>query len=187
MDWALKVDLPHALYRIFNEKEEPIYIGCSQNIYARLKGHLSERLWRCEIATVKVTWFAGYLAAARAEAEAIRNEKPKYNVVVSNPENIGNHHRPKRTRGDGIHCPKCGEEKENRKKAYCPACERIYRENKKRAEGWTPRPPPTTICPKCKGTKEPGPSYCRRCRNEITLANYHKRQKKKAQEIAEAS
>jgi hypothetical protein len=127
---------PHAVYRIRNAAGELLYIGCSQSICGRLSGHSSTQPWAHAIARIDVEWFDDELLGRRAEAAAILAESPRYNVIQVEPDNVGmleqnELERPRR--GDGIHCPKCGGEIENKRpgKGYCDACYMIYRKNRR--------------------------------------------------------
>jgi hypothetical protein len=121
------VNHPHALYVMYNRKMEPIYVGFSRNLFLRLQYHGYRSPWIEEIAAIKVLWYPDRLQARKAEAELILKLAPKYNQhhnhshlqVAAPPEK-------KRSRGDGIHCPKCGNPKESRTKAYCRLCMRLY-------------------------------------------------------------
>lgn len=171
---AEKLDTPHAVYRIYAADETLLYIGCSSAIGKRLGAHISSQPWRLQIEKITVKWYKGWLVAAKAEAEAIITEKPKYNKAVFPVDSIGtqtnnlNNSRPEKLRGDGIHCPKCGNEKENRHNAYCRSCGKKYDRAYRMRLGWLPRLPPTTVCPRCKGIKEAGPSYCKPCNREVS-------------------
>lgn len=170
MDFEDKVDMDHGVYRIFDEAGVIVYIGMSSQPMTRIRAH-SRKSWHREIATVKVTWFDGWLPAARAEAAAIREERPKYNTVAPTG---GDSHKSALRRGDGLHCPRCGEEKVDQTRSYCQDCASIDNEMRRRAAGWVPRSP-AVICPKCGGQKEAGPAYCRPCKVLVNRAYHQKK------------
>lgn len=122
--------LPHAVYRVFDATGVLLYIGCSQRIGARLAVHGNTQPWYHEIARIEVEWHPNEPHAKVAEAKAIENEKPKYNRLIADPQKIAE--EPKPARGDGVHCPKCGGEKESQKMAYCRACMRTYQQDRRR-------------------------------------------------------
>lgn len=84
-------DRPHALYRIYGESDHLLYIGCSPFPFDRIKCHESARAWATDMRTVRIEWFDNRNLARAAEAEAIKNERPEWNV----------HHNvtPKHSRG----------------------------------------------------------------------------------------
>lgn len=71
---------PAALYRHFNIDGELLYVGISVSSLVRLTKHRNESSWFGEIAVVKIEHFPSRPAALRAEAKAIREERPKHNL-----------------------------------------------------------------------------------------------------------
>lgn len=70
-----------AVYRMFNEVGDLLWVGQSMSVPARLANHRSEHQdWWPEVATVTVTHYTGRRAAAAAEYEALLNESPRHNV-----------------------------------------------------------------------------------------------------------
>lgn len=180
MKRAQKNVTPHAVYRFFDDAGILLYVGCTSDPKKRCVCHRTQSTWATQIDRVSVKWFPGWLQAARAEAEAIMDERPKHNRISPLPANVGIGYVP-HPRGDGSHCPKCGKPKLQRKDAYCLSCRQQYMKERKVALGWMPRPPPTTVCPRCKGPKEAGPAYCKKCKSQINRA-YKK--SKKEQKVA---
>jgi predicted GIY-YIG superfamily endonuclease len=178
MTHAEKLVTPHAVYRFFGAGGELLYVGCSADLSTRLYQHRSSKDWYQQIVRITLEWYPGWLEGARAEAAAILAENPLHNVRTIDPANCGKVYAP-HPRGDGLHCPKCGKPKEDSRpgRAYCRSCQRDYQLARRVALGWMPRPPPTLICPRCRGTKEAGPSYCKKCKSQINRA-YKKSQKK---------
>jgi predicted GIY-YIG superfamily endonuclease len=66
------------LYRHFNLENELLYIGISKDAITRLKQHSGD--WVYTVARSEVTIFQTREAALAAEADAIRAERPKFNV-----------------------------------------------------------------------------------------------------------
>ena len=145
------------VYRLFNVMRELLWVGVTSSLNERFSHHRNEREWAPEIATATVTWFPDRPAALLAETEAIKKEAPKYNKAVGDPEALFNPRFGS--------CPRCGGPKQNMTVAYCPPCRTKYDQERKRARGWLPRPPPTMICPTCGGPKKQGPGYCNKCKS----------------------
>jgi predicted GIY-YIG superfamily endonuclease len=70
-----------SLYRLFDSKHQLLYVGISASAIARLSQHMSDKPWASEIAHVSVEHFETRGEAAEAEVEAIRIERPRYNVA----------------------------------------------------------------------------------------------------------
>jgi ribosome-binding protein aMBF1 (putative translation factor) len=68
------------LYRHFSASGELLYVGISNSTLQRLGSHRSSD-WISEIARIEIERFPDKSAARLAEREAIRSEKPRYNVV----------------------------------------------------------------------------------------------------------
>jgi hypothetical protein len=90
-----------------------------------------------DIAAIKVKWFDNEMLGRRAEAQAILDGAPKYNLRMIHPDAVGywkmrSAERQPRSRGDGLHCPKCGELKRKRTDAYCHPCYNRYQREMKR-------------------------------------------------------
>lgn len=72
-----------ALYRAFNEEGDLLYVGISSNPKQRWIEHAcSKQWWRSEVHRKTVEWFPTRLAAARAEALAVRSELPTRNLAL---------------------------------------------------------------------------------------------------------
>ena len=134
-DWE-KLDQPHCVYRLYTADDVPLYIGCSIKPFARQE-QLSRQAWYASVATVRLTWHPTWHHGRVAEMEAINAERPLHNTLVHDPANVGLNTAFVRTdgtrkRGDGKHCPKCGAEKEDRKKPYCKTCTSVYQAERRR-------------------------------------------------------
>lgn len=77
-------DIPVALYRMFSASGELLYIGQSAVPHNRLSQHRFSSDWVTQTVKITVEWFANRDEAMRAEAEAIRAERPLHNVAGTN-------------------------------------------------------------------------------------------------------
>lgn len=84
-----------ALYRHFDKGGSLLYIGISLSPVARLAQHDAQSSWAEKIAKVTISYFDDRESAATAEADAIRRERPLYNVVYN-----GKNTNRKRRRSD---------------------------------------------------------------------------------------
>lgn len=69
-----------ALYRHFDEADRLLYVGISFSAMKRLKQHRDHAHWFDAIARVTIEWLPSREEALIAEATAIRDESPKYNI-----------------------------------------------------------------------------------------------------------
>lgn len=70
-----------ALYRFFDENGELLYVGVTLDPSARWKQHRADKAWWHEVAGIKIAHFPDRRSVLDAEREAIKAEKPRYNVV----------------------------------------------------------------------------------------------------------
>jgi predicted GIY-YIG superfamily endonuclease len=68
------------LYRHYGANDELLYIGISLNSAARLQQHKEHSAWFDEIKGVTIDKFESRDLALFAEAQAIMDEQPKYNI-----------------------------------------------------------------------------------------------------------
>jgi DNA-binding transcriptional regulator YiaG len=68
------------LYRHFDTDGRLLYVGISLSAVARLSAHFRDAVWCDQIARVEIESFASRAEAEVAEVEAIRLEKPRYNI-----------------------------------------------------------------------------------------------------------
>ena len=126
-----KATLPHAVYRFYDKGGAAIYIGYSWNPFGRLGHHFERRMpWITQVVNITVEWFPTWLDAARAEAGAILQEHPRYNIRTVQIDAVDKERQRKERavpRGDGVHCPKCGATKTRQRDAYCKPCAKEYR------------------------------------------------------------
>jgi Helix-turn-helix domain len=87
----------HAIYRLYSSAGELLWVGCSQNPYARVYAH-GRRAWGSQIclSLTTIEWFDRGSDAAAAELAAIRREQPRHNAAgVSHPYSPPSTDRPK--------------------------------------------------------------------------------------------
>jgi predicted GIY-YIG superfamily endonuclease len=73
--------VPHWLYRIYGTEGELLYIGITKSLPARLSRHGREPHWSLEIRDVTAHWYPDEPSAYAAETDAIKAEKPLWNVA----------------------------------------------------------------------------------------------------------
>jgi predicted GIY-YIG superfamily endonuclease len=69
------------LYKAFDKENRLLYVGISLNWKNRLQQHAKDSLWFVDVADIKIEWFDTRDQALSAEADAIKREKPEYNVA----------------------------------------------------------------------------------------------------------
>lgn len=79
--WEIDMDVPTSLYRLFDETVQLLYVGVSVRVEQRLHEHSRDKWWWPEVEHQVITRCATRREALELEAEAIRLERPKYNVV----------------------------------------------------------------------------------------------------------
>jgi hypothetical protein len=73
--------VPTCLYRHFDASGTLLYVGVSLHVVVRLIGHRDTAHWFSQLARIEVEHYPTREAALVAEAEAIRTEKPRYNIA----------------------------------------------------------------------------------------------------------
>jgi predicted GIY-YIG superfamily endonuclease len=73
----------HVLYRMFNRDGDLLYVGLTNNPKNRFKTHSKTQEWWREVATISVQTFDSRNQLAAAESQAIKDEKPLYNVALN--------------------------------------------------------------------------------------------------------
>lgn len=73
--------MSYQLYRHFDHNDELLYIGISLSALSRLSSHMSVSHWAETITKVTIEKHPTKQDALRAEREAIKNEKPKHNII----------------------------------------------------------------------------------------------------------
>lgn len=74
-------DIAQALYRFFDASGELLYVGITMNPVGRWASHRTEKPWWSEVATITLESHPSREAVERAERDAIRAERPRYNVA----------------------------------------------------------------------------------------------------------
>jgi predicted GIY-YIG superfamily endonuclease len=80
------VNVPTILYRMYDKADQLLYIGITCNKERRWANHRKTSRWWRMVARKELTVFPNRIAAALAEEEAVRSEKPLHNVEYSHPE-----------------------------------------------------------------------------------------------------
>lgn len=70
-----------SVYRFYADDDTLLYVGQSRNPFQRLNGHFSDKQMDM-VRHIELEWFDTPEAALRAEAWAIRREKPLWNVMA---------------------------------------------------------------------------------------------------------
>lgn len=87
-----------ALYRLFNAADDLLYIGITwQRLADRMTDHAGEQRWWHEVHHATALWYETREDADQAETEAIKAERPKYNIAKtkeSRPRKPGPTTRP---------------------------------------------------------------------------------------------
>jgi hypothetical protein len=79
-----------ALYRLFDAEGRLLYVGVAFNPEVRWKDHAKDKPWWGDVERKTVAWCETRTDALLDEAEAIRTERPLYNVKDSNvPRSTG--------------------------------------------------------------------------------------------------
>lgn len=68
-----------AVYRFFSADNALLYVGRSYDPFRRWATHSGDKVWIEEVARMEPVWFGSLADAVQAEADAIRNEQPRYN------------------------------------------------------------------------------------------------------------
>lgn len=71
-----------ACYRLYGHGDELLYVGSTLRPENRFRQHSTDKAWWPEVARRDIAWFGSELEAREAEAVAIKQERPRYNVVT---------------------------------------------------------------------------------------------------------
>jgi predicted GIY-YIG superfamily endonuclease len=74
-------ELPTALYRLYAADGSLLYVGVTGDLRVRLAKHAADKPWWTEVARKTAAWHDSRKEALLAEAAAIRDESPRYNVT----------------------------------------------------------------------------------------------------------
>lgn len=95
---------PCVLYRVFAASGVLLYVGVTVNYWARMANHQRSSPWWHRAYTITIKRYGRLAAGAAAEAAAIREEKPQYNVQHADAEDRSHAKvmHPGRTRSEAI-------------------------------------------------------------------------------------
>ena len=68
------------VYRVYDGDRRLIYVGQTRHLMGRLSAHQATSWWAPQAAKVKAQVVTGQSEARLAELEAIRSEKPRWNM-----------------------------------------------------------------------------------------------------------
>jgi len=69
----------HILYRFYDEDGVLLYVGVTNSIETRFRWHAANQPWWPEVVDCRPTFYPNRAAVERAEYDAIRYERPRYN------------------------------------------------------------------------------------------------------------
>lgn len=75
----------HVVYRMFNTEGELLYVGMSRNPARRFGDH-SARDWFRLVDGITLEWYPTFEAARASELQAIKTERPRYNLMDLPPD-----------------------------------------------------------------------------------------------------
>lgn len=76
-----QTDPPVALYRHFDAAGVLLYVGITVDVHVRTRTHAKLAEWAPQAAAGTVTWYPSEAAARAAELEAIKSERPLWNLL----------------------------------------------------------------------------------------------------------
>lgn len=71
---------PHVVYRLFGRRSALLYVGITNDTSVRFRAHEQAKWWWSKVVDVQIVEYSSRSEALRAEAEAIRSERPKFNI-----------------------------------------------------------------------------------------------------------
>lgn len=71
------------VYSFWSASGECLYVGCTSNLPARLRSHMSARLWFPQVARIEVDVIEGADEGTALEAATIRELNPTHNRVYT--------------------------------------------------------------------------------------------------------
>lgn len=74
-------DVPTALYRLYPQTGELLYVGITDHLKVRLAAHAKDKAWWPQVTRKTVAWYPTKPEAADAEARAIQEERPVHNIA----------------------------------------------------------------------------------------------------------
>ncbi len=70
-----------AVYMFFNQEDQIIYIGVSQNPYQREREHKKTSAWFEHVARMEIQWCTTREKALKIEKARIRHYRPRFNTM----------------------------------------------------------------------------------------------------------
>lgn len=70
-----------ALYRFYDERENLLYVGITNDPWRRWRDHVQQKPWYPQVKHQATTWYGTEQEARRAEDRAIRTERPRFNIA----------------------------------------------------------------------------------------------------------
>ena len=77
----LDASVPAAVYFVYNDTGDVVYIGVTYDPYARIRNHANTAPWRSEIAEWSADWYLNRRDAEYVELILISEQQPIYNVA----------------------------------------------------------------------------------------------------------
>lgn len=74
-------DETHILYRCFNRKSVLLYVGMTNHPESRFKQHRADKVWWKSVDHITLQRYPSRRDLAQAEADAIQEEQPKFNIA----------------------------------------------------------------------------------------------------------
>ncbi|MEU0181806.1 GIY-YIG nuclease family protein [Streptomyces sp. NPDC006207] len=68
-----------ALYRLFGDDDQLLYVGISSNPKRRWRDHANQKHWWPEVAEKTIEWFESRALAEEAERTEVGERRPRYN------------------------------------------------------------------------------------------------------------
>ncbi|AXH49046.1 G-I-Y Y-I-G endonuclease [Gordonia phage Ecliptus] len=84
-------NLPHDLYKVYDDTGELLYVGVTVDVKTRLKGHRRYAAWYERVGHIKVWVYPDRMSALDEEARCIAEEHPQHNVTPESRKS--EHHR----------------------------------------------------------------------------------------------
>lgn len=76
---------PAYVYRVYDPAGTLIYVGCTTDLETRIRTHATGTWWAPQAARVKARVYPTVREARAVESEAIRDEKPRWNMMGRGP------------------------------------------------------------------------------------------------------
>lgn len=76
------------VYRCYDSAGALLYIGSSRDVVRRMDTHVRTSFWRAHVVKVRIQIASDVFTARRMEADAIRNENPRFNIHHRMPRDL---------------------------------------------------------------------------------------------------